>query len=405
MEDKVILAYSGGLDTSVSIKWIKENYKMEVIAVLIDCGQPDDLNEAYERAKTNGAFDATIVDARLEFVNDFLIPSIMANLKYEKSYVLATALARPLIVKKLVEEAAKVNAKAIAHGCTAKGNDQVRFDVGIRSLNPDLKIIAPLREWKLSRDEEIEYAKKHGISINVTKKSPYSTDENLWGRSIECGVLEDPWNEPPEEIYVWTKITKNRTDFEYVDIGFEDGKPVSLNGKKQDTADIIKELNKVAGAYGIGRSDMIENRLIGIKSREIYEAPAAAVLIEAHRQLESLVLDRELLHYKYFIEEKMAEMVYYGLWFTPLMDCLKSFVFESQEYVSGTVKVKLEYKGFAVCGRKSEYSLYDLKLATYDRGDLFDPKHSESFIKIWGYPYELLGTKGRINTAKDKKRK
>ena len=396
MTGKVILAYSGGLDTSVSIKWIKENYDMEVIAVLIDCGQPDDLNEAYERALLNGVNKAVIVDAKKDFIDNFISSSIKANLKYEKNYVLATALARPLIVKKLVEAAESEGAGAIAHGCTAKGNDQVRFDVGIRSLNPALKIIAPLREWNMTREAEIEYARQHNIKINVTKKSPYSIDENLWGRSIECGLLENPWVEPPEDIYAWTRITKKTGDSEYIEIEFKEGIPVSLNGKRQDMLSLIKDLNGIAGSYGIGRSDMVENRLIGIKSREIYEAPAAVVFIEAHRQLESLILDREVLHYKYILEEKMAEMVYYGLWYTPLMDCLKSFVDSSQEYVSGTVKVKLEYKNFAVCGRKSQYSLYDLSLATYDSGDLFDPKHSESFIKIWGYPYEILGLKGRI---------
>ncbi|MBM3705959.1 MAG: argininosuccinate synthase [Actinobacteria bacterium] len=400
MGGKAILAYSGGLDTSVSIKWIKQNYGMDVIAVLIDCGQPDDLNEAYERAMYNGALKALIVDAKEEFVNDFIAVAVKANLKYEKNYVLATALARPLIVKRLVEAAEKENADAVAHGCTAKGNDQVRFDVGIRSLNPNLKIIAPLREWTLTREEEIEFAKKNNIKINVTRKSPYSVDENLWGRSIECGILEDPWAEPPEDVYEWSKITKKPDQSEYIELGFERGMPVSLNGRREDPTVIIASSNKIAGAYGIGRSDMVENRLVGIKSREIYEAPAAALILESHRQLESMILDRELLHYKYLLEEKMAEMVYYGLWFTPLMDCLKSFTEKSQEYISGTIKIKLGYKNFAICGRKSDYSLYDLKLATYDKGDLFDPKHSESFIKIWGYPYEILGLKGRIKTGR-----
>lgn len=399
MSGKVILAYSGGLDTSVSIKWIKENYDMEVIAALIDCGQPDDLEEAYQRAIDTGVSKALIIDAKDEFIKDFIFPSIKANLKYEKNYPLATALARPLIVKKLVELAKKEGAKAIAHGCTAKGNDQVRFDVGIRSLSPGLQIIAPLREWKLSREEEIEYAQANGIKINVTKKSPYSIDENLWGRSMECGVLEDPWVEPPEDIYGWTKIKKSPGESQYIEIGFDQGVPVSLNGKKNSPLSIIQEINAVAGSYGIGRIDMVENRLIGIKSREIYEAPAAVVIIEAHRQLEGLVLDRELLHYKYFMEEKMAEMIYYGLWFTPLMDCLKSFTGQSQEYVSGKVKIKLEYKNFSVAGRQSENSLYDFKLATYDKQDVFDPKHSASFIKVWGYPYEILGLKKRMGKS------
>ncbi len=396
IQNKAVLAYSGGLDTSVSIKWIKENYKLDVVAVLIDCGQPDDLLEAKERAIRNGALKSMIVDAKEEFVNDFIRLALMANLKYEKNYVLATALARPLIVKKLVEVALEEKALAIAHGCTAKGNDQVRFDVGIRSLNPNLKIIAPLREWKLTREEEIEYAKKNNIEIKVTKKSPYSIDENLWGRSIECGMLEDPWVEPPEEIFEWTKITAKPGQYEYIEIEFDKGVPVSINNKKNSFQNIIKDINIIAGKYGIGRTDMVENRLVGIKSREIYEAPAANVLIEAHRHLESLVFDRELLHYKYLVEEKMSELVYYGLWFTPLMNCLKSFILASQEFVSGVVKIKLEYKNFSICGRKSKYSLYDKSLATYDKGDVFDPKHSESFIKLWGYPYEILGKKGLI---------
>ena len=397
MSEKVVLAYSGGLDTSVAINWIKEKYNMDVIAALVDCGQPDDLKEAYQRALDAGAHKATIIDAKEEFIKDYVFPAIKANLKYEKDYPLATALARPLIVKKLVEVANKERAKAVAHGCTAKGNDQVRFDVGIRSLNPNLRIIAPQREWNISRGEAIEYAKNHGIKINVTKNSPYSIDENLWGRSIECGVLEDPWNEPPENIYKWTKLTRKHDECEYIEIEFERGAPVALNGKKIQPGKIIKEINIIAGSFGIGRIDMIENRLIGIKSREIYESPAALLLIDAHQQLESLVLDRELIHFKYLIEEKIAKLVYYGLWFTPLINCLNSFIGESQKYVSGVIKIKLEYKNYSVVGRKSKYSLYDVKLATYKKDDAFDPKHSESFIKMWGYPYEILSKKGRIN--------
>jgi argininosuccinate synthase len=397
MTDKVVLAYSGGLDTSISISWIKENYKMDVIAALIDCGQPDDLEEAYQRALDTGACEAIIVDGKDDFIKDFIYPSIKANVKYEKTYPLATALARPLIVKKLVEVAKSKKAIAVAHGCTGKGNDQVRFDVGIRSLAPDLKIIAPQREWNLSREDAIEYAEKNNIKITVTKKSPYSIDENFWGRSIECGVLEDPWSEPPEDIYKWTKIKKDCSESGYVEIDFEKGIPIALDGKKMSGLELINKLNSDAGAYGIGRIDMVENRLVGIKSREIYESPAAEVLIEAHRQLEALVLDRELVHYKYLIEEKIAELVYYGLWFTPLKDSLLAFIEESQKYVTGKIRIKYEHKSFKVVGRKSDYSLYDLKLATYDRTDQFDPKHSESFIKLFGYPYEILGRKGRIN--------
>jgi len=397
MSDKVVLAYSGGLDTSISINWIKENYKMDVIAALIDCGQPDDLEEAYQRALDTGACEAIIVDGKDDFIQDFIYPSIKSNMKYEKKYPLATALARPLIVKKLVDVARSKKAKAVAHGCTGKGNDQVRFDVGIRSLAPELMIIAPQREWNLSREDAIEYAEKNNIKITVTKKSPYSIDENFWGRSIECGVLEDPWSEPPEDIYKWTRIKKDCSESGYVEIDFEKGIPVALDGKKMSGLELISKLNNDAGAYGIGRIDMVENRLVGIKSREIYESPAAEVLIEAHRQLEALVLDRELIHYKYLIEEKIAELVYYGLWFTPLKDSLLAFIEENQKYVTGKIRIRYDHKSFKVVGRKSDYSLYDIKLATYDRTDQFDPKHSESFIKLFGYPYEILGRKGRID--------
>lgn len=397
MKEKVILAYSGGLDTSVSINWIKEKYGMDVIAALIDCGQPEDLEEVKQKALDIGASESVIVDAKEEFINDYIFPSIKANIKYEKNYPLATALARPLIVKKIVDIAMEKGASAIAHGCTGKGNDQVRFDVGIRSLAPDLDIIAPQRIWNLSREDAIKYAKANNIKISVTKKSPYSIDENLWGRSIECGVLEDPWQEPPEDIYSWTKIQKEPGAKGYIEIEFQEGVPIAINGKKIPPLQIIKDLNVLAGSYGIGRVDMVENRLIGIKSREIYESPAAEVLVEAHRQIESLVLDRELVHYKYLLEEKMSELIYYGLWFTPLRKSLSAFMDESQKYVSGTAKVKLELKNFEIVGRKSDNSLYDLKLATYEKDDQFDPKHSESFIKIWGYPYEILGRKGRID--------
>ncbi|MDD5658879.1 MAG: argininosuccinate synthase [Actinomycetota bacterium] len=397
MSEKLILAYSGGLDTTVAIKWLQENYDTEVIAVLIDLGQPENLKDAYDRAIETGASKSYIIDAKEEFIKNYIYPSLKANTRYEKKYTLATAIARPLIAKILVNFAHKENAKMIAHGCTAKGNDQVRFDVGIKSLDPDIKIIAPMRIWKLSREEEIEYAKKNKIRINVTKKSIYSIDENLWGRSIECGNLEDPWSEPLDEIYKWSKIKKNENESQYVDISFEKGEPVALDGEKMLPADLILKLNNMAGGYGIGRLDMVENRLIGIKSREIYEAPAAEVLLEAHEQLESLVLDRELLHYKYLIESKISEMIYYGLWLTPLMKSLMKFVEESQEYVTGIVRIKLGYKNFSVVGRKSEYSAYDYNLATYDKSDIFDPKFSESFIKIWGYPYEILAKKGRKN--------
>ena len=395
--DKIVLAYSGGLDTSISINWLKEKYGSKIIAALVDVGQPEDLDEAYNRALEVGADKALIIDAKREFVSDYILPAIKANLFYEKKYPLATALARPLIAKKLVEAAQLEGAQAVAHGCTAKGNDQVRFDVGIRSLDPALKIVAPQREWNISREEAIEYARKNNIKITVTKKSPYSIDENIWGKSIECGVLEDPYQEPPEEIYSWTRINRGQEDKQYIEIDFEKGIPTALDGKKMDASEIIKSIGECAGPFGIGRIDMVENRLIGIKSREIYEAPAAVVLIEAHRELEALVLDRELSHYKYLQEEKLAELAYYGLWFTPLRKCISSFMEESQKYITGRIKVKLGYRNFSVVGRKSPHSLYDMDLATYDKDDKFDPAHSESFIKMWGYTYELLGKKGRID--------
>lgn len=397
MTEKMILAYSGGLDTTVAIKWLQENYDVEIIAVLINLGQPEDLEDAYKRAIDTGAKKAYIIDVREEFIKDYVFLALKANSRYEKQYSLATAIARPLIAKKLVEFAKKENAGKIAHGCTAKGNDQVRFDVGIRSLEPDIEIIAPMRIWKLSREEEIAYAKEHNIKINVSQKKIYSIDENLWGRSIECGVLEDPYNEPPEDIYKWTEIKVQPGESEYIEIDFQNGEPVALNGKSMSGAELVLELNIIAGKYGIGRIDMVENRLIGIKSREIYEAPAAEVLIEAHRHLESLVNDRELIHYKYLVEEKLSEMIYFGLWFTPLRECIEKFIIESQKYVTGKVRVKLGYKNFAVVGRKSEHSIYDFALATYDKSDSFNPKHSESFIKMWGYPYEILAKKGRKN--------
>ena len=397
MTEKLILAYSGGLDTTVAIKWLQEKYNVDIIAVLINLGQPEDLEDAYKRAIDTGAKKAYIIDVREEFIRDYVFLALKANSKYEKQYSLATAIARPLIAKKLVEFAQKENAVKIAHGCTAKGNDQVRFDVGIRSLDPDIEIIAPMRLWKLSREEEIQYALEHDIKINVSAKKIYSIDENLWGRSIECGVLEDPYNEPPEDIYKWTEIKVKPEDSEYIEIDFENGEPVALNGKVMPGWELVLKLNKIAGKYGIGRTDMVENRLIGIKSREIYEAPAAEVLIEAHRALESLVNDRELMHYKYLIEEKLSEMIYYGLWFTPLRECLEKFIIESQKFVTGKVRIRLGYKHFAIVGRKSEHSIYDLALATYDKSDTFNPSHSESFIKLWGYPYEILAKKGRKN--------
>ncbi len=396
MKGKAILAYSGGLDTSCAIKWLKDSYDMGVIAVMAGLGQPGDLEAVKEKALSIGAIDASIYDAREAFAEDYVLPALKANALYEGKYPLATALARPLIGTLLVEEARRHGATAIAHGCTGKGNDQVRFDVTIMALAPDLQIIAPLREWAMSREEELDYAEKHGIPVPVTKQSPYSTDENLWGRSCEAGPLEDPDQEPPEDAYEWTASPLDAPDTpQYVAIGFEAGKPVSLDGETMEFLELVSRLNEAGGSHGVGRLDMIENRLVGIKSREIYEAPAACILIEAHKALEALTLTREVLHFKPLLEQKFAELVYYGLWHEPLRAAIASFVDSTQERVSGTVRVKL-YKGACtVVGRKSAFSLYDHALATYDKSDEFHHRSSEGFIELWGLPLKVWGGAGR----------
>ena len=396
MKGKVILAYSGGLDTSCAIKWLQDSYDMEVIAVMAGLGQPGDLQAVKDKALTIGAVDASIYDAREIFARDYVLPALKANALYEGKYPLATALARPLIATLLVEEARRHGATAIAHGCTGKGNDQVRFDVTIMALAPELQIIAPLREWTMSREEELDYAEKHGIPVPVTKKSPYSTDENLWGRSCEAGVLEDPDMEPPEDAYEWTTSPLDAPATpQYVEIGFETGGPVSLDGEALGFLELVDRLNQAGGAHGVGRLDVIENRLVGIKSREIYEAPAACILIEAHKALEALTLTREVLHFKPLLEQKFAELIYYGLWYDPLRAAITSFMDSTQERVTGTVRVKL-YKGACtVVGRKSAFSLYDYSLATYDKNDEFHHRSSEGFIELWGLPLKVWGSAGR----------
>ncbi len=389
MNRKVVLAYSGGLDTSVAVRWLADQ-GYDVICYMALVGQGGNLTKLKKRAISAGASKVVVEDLKKEFAKDFAFQSLKAGSVYESKYLLATALSRPIIAKGLVETAKKEKATYIAHGCTGKGNDQVRFEVTAMALAPNLKIIAPLREWNMfSRDEEIEYAKEKGIDIDVTKKSPYSLDFNIWGVSIECGVLEDPWNEPPEDAYKMTidpKKAPNKAT--YIEIGFEKGIPIKINGKKYNPVDLIVKLNKIGGANGIGRSDLVENRLVGIKSREIYEAPGAWILHEAHKDLESLVLDRELLHFKESISLKYAEIVYYGLWFTPLKKALDGFINETQKNVTGTVKVKL-LKGVAsVVGRKSPNSLYKKEMATYEPGDKFDRSIAEGFIKVWGMPYK-----------------
>jgi len=389
-EQKILLAYSGGLDTSVAIHWLKEKYGSEVVAVTIDVGQSDDLKDAMRRAKAIGASRAWVIDAKKEFVEKFVLPALKANALYEGNYPLGTAIARPLMVEKLVEMAKRLDCDTIAHGCTGKGNDQVRFEVSIMALAPDLKILAPTRDWKMSREEEIVYAKDHGIPVPVTVDAPYSIDESLWSRAIECGVLEDPWIEPPEDIFEWTKGNSASPETpEYVEIGFEEGKPVTLNGAPLDLLDLVNKLNDIAGNHGVGRIDHIENRLVGIKSREVYEAPAAIVLIKAHQDLEALVMTKDLLHYKKVVEQHYSDLVYDGLWFSPLKIALDSFVEKTQELVTGTIKLKL-FKGSAVVvGRDSPYSLYSSSLSTYAKGDEFDHSAAKGFIYVWGLPLKV----------------
>jgi len=389
MNKKVVLAYSGGLDTSVAVSWLADK-GYDVIAYMADVGQGGDYDKLKKRALTAGASKVIIEDLKEEFAKDFVFMSLKAGAVYESKYLLATALSRPIIAKGLVEAAKKEKADSVAHGCTGKGNDQVRFEVTVMALAPELKIIAPLREWHMySREEEIEYAKENNIQIDTTKKSPYSLDKNIWGMSIECGILEDPWNEPPEDAYQMS-IDPNKSPSKptYVEIEFEKGAPVKLNGKKHNPVDLILKLNEAGGRNGIGRTDLVENRLVGIKSREIYEAPGAWILYHAHKDIESLVLDRELLHFKETIALKYAELVYYGLWFTPLKKALDAFINSTQKQVTGVAKVKL-LKGVAsVVSRKSPYSLYSKEMATYDKGDKFDRSVAEGFIKVWGMPYK-----------------
>jgi argininosuccinate synthase len=383
----VVLAYSGGLDTSVAIRWIKEKYDLDVIAVTIDVGNERDLPAIAARAKKIGAVKALIVDGRADFVRYFVWPALQAGAIYEGQYPLATALARPLIARLLVEVAHEEGAVAVAHGCTGKGNDQVRFDVSINTLAPDLKIIAPVREWSMTRDNEIAYAAEHGIPIPVTNASPYSVDQNLWGRSIECGILEDPWAEPPAEVYAWTS-DPDMSDLEptYHEITFKHGIPVALNNQEIDGVTLIETLNKQAGTYGIGRIDHVEDRLVGIKSREIYEAPAAVVLHTAHRALESLNLSRDQIRFKEIVAGEYARLIYNGQWYSALHQDLAAYVQSTQRFVSGTVRVKFSRGHCQVVGRKSEHSLYSHGLATYDSGDQFDHNAALGFIKLWTLP-------------------
>lgn len=396
---KCVLAYSGGLDTSVAIRWIPENYDMDVIALAIDVGQErQDLEFVRQKALSIGAVESIVKDVREEFVEEYLAKALKANALYENKYPLVSALSRPIIVKHLVEEAHRHNAEYIAHGCTGKGNDQVRFEVGIASLDPELKVLAPLREWELkTREQEMQWAEEHGIPVPTTKDNPYSIDDNLWGRAIECGVLEDPWIEPPAEIYTLTADSRGDAcnEPEYAEIGFERGLPVSLDGEVMSFHEIINRMNALAGRHGFGRIDMIKNRLIGVKSREIYEVPGACTLITAHKALEDLCLEREVLHYKLGVEQKWAELVYNGMWFSPLKEALDGFIETTQHLVTGDVRLRF-FKGSCVTvGRRSPYSLYDYNLATYDEADTFDHTAAKGFIDLHGLPVKVWARQRR----------
>jgi len=390
MTEKVVLAYSGGLDTSVAIRWLKEERGYDVIALTIDVGQGRDIPQVQKRAEATGAIKAVVRDGRDLFVRYFVFPALAAGALYQGQYPLATALARPLIAKLMVDVAREEGATAVAHGSTGKGNDQVRFDVSTQALAPDLKIVAPLREWGLTREEEIAYAQRYNIPVPVTKESPYSTDENLWGRSIECGVLEDPWQEPPEDIFVWTQpVAKAPDKPRYVEIAFERGIPVALDGQEMDGVALIERLHEWAGEHGVGRIDHLEDRLVGIKSREIYEAPAAVTLLRAHEALEQMTLSKAQRSLKARLAGEYADLIYNGLWFTAHHQDLASYFQSTQRHVTGTIRMRLHKGQATTVGRRSPKSLYDFALATYDAGDQYDQSAAVGFIKIWGLPVQV----------------
>ncbi len=387
-KEKVILAYSGGLDTSVAITWLMKDY--DVVAVCMDVGEGKDLDFIHDKALKVGAVESYVLDVKDEFAEEYVLPALQAHAYYEQKYPLISALSRPVISKKLVEIAHKTGATTIAHGCTGKGNDQVRFEVAIAALDPELKVIAPVREWKWSREEEIGYAKANGVPVPANLDNPYSVDQNLWGRANECGVLENPWNQAPEDAFGITNSPEEAPDTpEFIDIEFKEGKPVALNGKEMKLADLIQEVNAIAGKHGVGRIDHVENRLVGIKSREIYECPGAITLLTAHKEIEDITLVREVSHFKPILENELSNLIYNALWFSPATKAIIAYIKETQKVVNGTAKVKL-YKGSAkVIARKSPNSLYDENLATYTSADSFDQDAAVGFIKLWGLPTQV----------------
>jgi argininosuccinate synthase len=389
-KEKCVLAYSGGLDTSALIPYMKEKFGYEMIAVLIDVGKMKDVEGLRQRALTAGAAESIVIDAKQEFLTDYAFRALKANALYEGKYPLHSALSRPLIAQKMVEVAHQYGAKFAAHGCTAKGNDQVRIDVSARCLDPSITVLGPAREWGMTRPQLLDYLAERGIDLPLTKKNPYSIDENLWGRAIECGELEDPWTAAPSDAFQFTVDVKDAPDDpEEIVVGFEAGIPVSLNGKALAPVELVETVDRIGGAHGFGRIDMVENRLVGIKSREVYEEAGSLALIMAHRELEDLTLTRELQHFKFMVDQRMAELIYEGLWFSPLAYALRAFIDESQKYITGEVRLRY-FKG--VCspvGRRSPSSLYDSSLATYGSGDTFSHQSAKGFIQLWGLPLEV----------------
>ncbi|RLT44371.1 MAG: argininosuccinate synthase [Chloroflexi bacterium] len=390
MPETIVLAYSGGLDTSVATKWLQLEKGYDVVCLMVDLGRLPDIEQARSRGLGAGAKAVDVVDAREDFLRYFVFPALAAGAVYEGSYPLATALGRPLIAKLLVDKAREVGATAVAHGCTGKGNDQVRFDVSIRALGPDLTVIGTARENQMNRDEALRYAELHGIPVRQTAASPFSTDENLWGRSVEAGVLEDPWAEPPEEVYAWTKpIAATPAEPAYVEIAFDHGIPVALDGEKISAVELVERLNSLAGEHGIGRIDMVENRLVGIKSREIYESPAAVTLLEAHRALETMTLTKVQMRFKERVVQEYSDLIYNGLWYSAHHQDLASYVQSTQRHVTGDVRMRLHRGTATAVGRRSDRSLYSHALATYSEGDQFDQSAALGFIKLWGLPVEV----------------